>query len=161
MTIEGVPVILEGRFEKAGVEESLERNCHERLAQDLCWICIALVYPPLPQRLSAAYSLDEVSRYLRYKVKVFAVGSQGIREEPWQEGVSFTDLVSVLRQVHQAVVSEDRLAPAVDLLRDGLAAFTTSLGMSADLSALAERLRDAMGLPQATPKKEEIEEDAS
>jgi hypothetical protein len=119
MTIEGVPVILEGCFEKSGFEESLERDCRERLAQDLCWICIALVYPPFPQRLSAAYSLEEVSRYLResrYKVKVFAVGSQGIREEPWQEGVHFTDLVSVLRQVHQAVVSEDRLAPAVDLL---------------------------------------------
>jgi hypothetical protein len=44
ITINGIKVILEGKFEASGIETVLEQQCIERIDEGLCEICIGVIY---------------------------------------------------------------------------------------------------------------------
>jgi len=44
ITINGIKVILEGKFEASGIETVLEKQCIERIDDGLCEICIGVIY---------------------------------------------------------------------------------------------------------------------
>ena len=161
MRVGGIRVILEGKFSGSGVEARLERQCRERLEKGYCPIAVGVVYPALPPRLMPTYSSRELEGYLLsalYRLKVFYLTGEGIGEVGWEEGVSFTGLVDLLRNVHAQVVQDDWVQQAVSIIRQGLDSFASSLeDVGEEPSALADRLRQALALPKEAPEAEKAE----
>lgn len=158
MRVGGVRVILEGKFSTSGVEAALEKQCRERLERGYCPIAVGVVYPALPPRLMPTYSTHEVEEHLlnaRYKLKVFYLTGEGIGEVGWEEGISFTSLIDLLRNVHAQVVQEDWVHQAVSIIEQGLDIFASGLEeVGEEPSALADRVREGLALPREAPEAE-------
>jgi hypothetical protein len=162
MTINGVKVILEGRFQAPGVEASLDDTCQGRIENNLCDLCIAVVYPkPEPAQLSLS-SKDAEGFLLKstYKAKVYTIGSSGIREWDWEGDLDINGLANLIRASYNQVISEDRVTDTVGHLGEALNSFAELvLSSGPEQGALAERARAAMDLPAELPEREAEEEE--
>jgi hypothetical protein len=162
MTINGVRVILEGRFQKAGVEESLDLTCRSRLENALCDISVGVVYPH-PQIASLSPTGKDVEQFLlgaRYSARVFHISAEGIRGNGWEREIELNQLSSLIRSSYSIVVKEDRVSASIQHVREGLDEFAQLIGQASDdPDGLARSLVEVMKLPSGAKEDEEAEDE--
>jgi len=162
LTLNGVRIILEGKFEGPSVLEALERQCRERVEQNLCDVAIGLVYPkPIPKNLSL--TLSDLERFLqdcRYRMKAFWPSPAGIEETPWEQGLTFRQVVERIQSSYRSLVQGDLVGQFAERFRAALDDFHDALAAGRySLRDLAEQVRTAMALPAEAPEQDEADEE--
>ena len=156
--VNGVKVILEGKYRRAGARGELDEKCRERIDEGLCEICISIEYPfTFDSFLSP--TMDDVERLLT-GVGVYAniawIAAEGVKRSGWMKA-GIDDLANLIRGSYTSIVSEDILGQAVKSLSTSLAAATEKVMRIPDVHVLAERVRSAIGLHEVEVEKSETE----
>ncbi len=150
IVVNGVKVILEGKYKRASARKELEEKCKKRIDEGLCEICISVEYPFTPSfRSLFPPTMDDVEKMLLDKgvevniAWISAKGIKGIKTSDWVEA-KIDDLANIVRSSYTSIVSEDILNKAVESL-------ATSLNRAAEImipsiGVLVTRLKNAMGL---------------
>jgi len=158
MVVNGVKVILEGKYRKLGVKEELEAKCKERIDEGLCEICISVEYPQLSFR--ALYpNMDDVERSLlssKVESNVVWISAEGSRESGWMQ-VDVDELATLVRNSYTSIVSEDMLGKAVVSLASALNMVSEKVVQLPNVDVLVTRVKNAMGLQEVKESAEESE----
>ena len=158
MVVNGVKVILEGKYRKLGVKEELEAKCEERIDEGLCEICISVEYPQLSFR--ALYpNMDDVERSLlssKVESNVVWISAEGSRESGWMQ-VDVDELATLVRNSYTSIVSEDMLGKAVVSLASALNMVSEKVVQLPNVDVLVTRVKNAMGLQEVEGSAEESE----
>jgi len=158
MVVNGVKVILEGKYRKLGVKEELEAKCKERIDEGLCEICISVEYPQLSFR--ALYpNMDDVERSLlssKVESNVVWISAEGSRESGWMQ-VDVDELATLVRNSYTSIVSEDMLGKAVVSLASALNMVSEKVVQLPNVDVLVTRVKNAMGLQEVKGSAEESE----
>jgi len=158
MVVNGVKVILEGKYRKLGVKEELEAKCRERIDEGLCEICISVEYPQLS--FGALYpAMDDVEKSLlssKVESNVVWISAEGSRESGWML-VGIDELATLVRNSYTSIVSEDMLGKAVVSLASALNAVAEKVVQLPNVDVLVTRVKNAMGLQEVEGNAEESE----
>lgn len=147
MVVNGVKVILEGKYRRAGARKELEEKCRERIDDGLCEICISAEYPFSFERFLFP-TMDDVKRMLLNKgveTNIAWVSAEGIKTSGWVS-TKIDDLATLVRNSYTSVVSEDILGKAVANLAVSLDVASKKVLQIPTIDVLATRVRGAMGL---------------
>lgn len=176
LTVNGVKVIIEGKFTASGVESVLEKQCIDRIEDGLCEICIGVIYPEM-QFSSLTQTMKEVEATLlrsNLQALVTYVGPTefeqlgldfvesklppGIKKIGWWYEVGINELASLVRSSYTSVVSEDILGKAVESFASALQNAAQKLVASTSPDVLADKISRIMEIPEAPREDEEPEE---
>jgi hypothetical protein len=156
MVVNGVKVILEGKYRQVGVKELLEGKCRERIDEGLCEICISVVYPRL--WISSLYpNMNDVEKSLlgaKVESNVVWIAPEGSRESGWMS-VNIDELATLVRNSYTSVVSEDMLGKAVLSLSRALGFVAEKIVQIPRVEVIVSRVKDAMGLFEVGKSVEE------
>ena len=174
LTVNGVKVIIEGKFAASGIEAILEKQCIERIEDGLCEICIGVIYTKM-QPTSLTTTMKEVESMLlkaKFQALVTYVAPTefeqlsfdyvqspmppGVKKMGWHE-VDINQLADLVRASYTSVVSEDILGKAVESFATALQTAVEKLMTSSPPEVLAAKISATMEIPEAP--REEREED--
>ena len=174
LTVNGVKVIIEGKFASSGIESILEKQCIERIEDGLCEICIGVIYTKM-QPTSLTTTMKEVESMLlkaKFQALVTYVAPTefeqlsfnyvqspmppGVKKMGWHE-VDINRLADLVRASYTSVVSEDILGKAVESFATALQTAVEKLMTSSPPEVLAAKISATMEIPEAP--REEREED--
>jgi len=147
MVVNGVKVILKGKYRRAGARKELEEKCRERIDDGLCEICISVEYPFSFERFLYP-TMDDVKRMLLTKgveTNIAWVSAEGIKTSGWAT-TKIDDLATLVRNSYTSIVSEDILGKAVESLAVSLDTASTKVLQIPTIDVLVTRVRSAMGL---------------
>lgn len=175
LTVNGVKVIIEGKFATSGVESILEKQCIDRIEDGLCEICIGVIYSKM-QFISLTLTMKEVEATLlksKFQALVTYVAPAefeqlsldfiqsklppGLKKIGWYE-VDINQLASLVRSSYTSVVSEDILGKAVESFASALQGAAEKLIASNPPDVLAAKISKIMEIPEAPRENEEPEE---
>ena len=175
LTVNGVKVIIEGKFNGPMVETILEKQCVERIEEGLCEICIGVIYSKM-EFASLTPSMKEVKANLlksKFRALVMFVAPAefeqlsfesmssklppGLRKMGWHD-VDINQLASLVRSSYTSVVSEDILGKAVESFASALQSAAEKLIASNPPDVLATKISKIMEIPEAPREDEEPEE---
>jgi len=159
MVVNGVKVILEGKYSRAGARKDLEAKCKERIDDGLCEICISAEYPFSFEGFLHP-NMDDVEKMLLVKgveAHVSWVSAEGIRTSGWAR-LRIEELANIVRSSYTSIVSEDILGKAVARLAEALNMAAEKALQIPGIEALAVRMRSAMGLLEVEVGKREAED---
>lgn len=173
ITINGIKVILEGKFEASGIEKVLEKQCIERIDNGLCEICIGVIYTNAVYTTLAPTMKDveEKLKDTKFKALVVYLAPSDVQmkfddlQSPLPIGVSKTgwhtvdleELCDLVRASYTAVVSEDMLGKAVDSFATALQQGADKLASTSNPAVLAEQISEIIELPMAANEEPEEE----
>ena len=175
LTVNGIKVIVEGKFAASGIESVLEKQCIERIEDGLCEICIGIVYSKTPLTTLTATMKEVEAKLLKSKFQalvMFVAPTEfeqlsfdymksplppGLKKMGWQE-VDINQLASLLRSSYTSVVSEDILGKAVESFASALQNAAEKLVSSNPPDVLAAKISKIMEIPEAPREDEEPEE---
>jgi len=156
MVVNGVKVILEGKYSRVGVKEELQAKCKERIDEGLCEICVSAVYPQLSFG-SLSPNMADVERVLassRIESNVVWVAAEGSQESGWMS-VGIDDLATLVRNSYTSIVTEDMLGKAVVSLAGTLNIVAARIMQVPNVDTLVKRMKGAMGLFEVSKDDEE------
>jgi len=173
ITINGIKVILEGKFEASGIETTLEKQCIERIDNGLCEICVGVIYTKAIYA-TLAPTMKEVEEKLKdskFKALVVYLAPSDVQmkfddlQSPLPIGVSKTgwhivdleELCELVRASYTAVVSEDMLGKAVNSFAAALQQGADKLVVAGNPAVLAEQISEIMEIPEAASEEPEEE----
>ncbi len=148
--VNGVKVILEGKYKRAGARRELEKKCQQRIDEGLCEICVSVEYPFTFDNFLSP-TMDDVENVLLTRdmdVNVSWLSAEGIKRTGWMN-VGIDELANLIRISYTSIVGEDILGPAVESLKKTIEEATERLLRISNVETLAERVREAMGLHSA------------
>jgi len=148
--VNGVKVILEGKYKRAGARKELEKKCQQRIDEGLCEICVSVEYPFTFDNFLSP-TMDDVENMLLTRdmdVNVSWLSAEGIKRTGWMS-VGIDELANLIRISYTSIVGEDILGPAVESLKKTIEEATERLLRISNVETLAERVREAMGLHSA------------
>lgn len=150
LTLNGVRIIIEGKFQRHSARDALEKQCRDRVDKGLCDVAIAVLYEkPVIQSLSPRP--EQLTAWLEqatYSACAFFTGKSGVEAYPWQKNITLDTLVDLIRNSYQDIVSTDRVSNVVDSLRSALEGFLEDIEDSGQATPeMAERVREALDLP--------------
>lgn len=158
MVVNGVKVILEGKYRQVGVKELLGEKCKERIDEGLCEICISVVYPRL--WVGSLYpTMDDVEKSLlsaKVESNVVWISSEGSRASGWMS-VNIDELATLVRNSYTSIVTEDMLGKAVLSLSKALGMVAEKIVQIPNVEVMVARVKDAMGLFEVGKSVEESE----
>lgn len=175
ITINGIKVILEGKFDQPGAAQILEKQCIERIEDGICEICIGVVYGTLTAKTltPTMKEVKDILKKAKYGANIYNVAPvemeqlsfdsigvsrsipPGIKESGWQQ-VELDDLCSLVSASYTAVVTEDILGKAVTSFSNALQSAYAKLLSTGNAPLLADTMREIMEIPEAT--KDETDE---
>jgi hypothetical protein len=148
--LNGVRIVIEGK--KEGMWKELERQCHERLDNNVCDLCVMVEYVSFdtgkmnPTQLQIKEALQQARfnvGFTSYLDRANLDRWTGRAMEPREyRDVKFDDLLTYLMSAYSEVVSGDIIGPVVDKLQETLNQFATSLASTVNV----DRLKDVMEL---------------
>jgi hypothetical protein len=139
----GIRMVIEGRFNSGRpARDSLLKDAKERVEQGISPVCLAVLYPP---ELRSAESLPQLRRNLEKAILGIRVISENSDGE-WAEG-TVNDVAEALRRSYELLVSEDVVVASVGEIAG---AIETASGLFARTTALNDRFRKALGIPEQT-----------
>jgi len=150
VVLNGVRIVIEGK--KEGMWKELERQCHERLDNNVCDLCVMVEYVSFdtgkmnPTQLQIKEALQQARfnvGFTSYLDRANLDRWTGRAMEPREyRDVKFDDLLTYLMSAYSEVVSGDIIGPVVDKLQETLNQFATSLASTVNV----DRLKDVMEL---------------
>lgn len=172
LTVDGVKVIIEGKFASSGIESILEKQCVERIEDGLCEICIGIIYSKM-QPTTLTVTMKEVDSMLlksRFQALVSYVAPPefeqlgldyvqspvppGLKKMGWHE-VDINQLADLVRASYTSVVSEDILGKAVESFASALQRAVEELMTSGPPEVLAAKISTIMEIPEAPHEEPE------
>jgi hypothetical protein len=172
LTVNGVKVIVEGKFASSGIESILEKQCIERIEDGLCEICIGVIYSKM-QPTTLTVTMKEVESMLlksRFQALVSYVAPPefeqlgldyvqspvppGLKQMGWHE-VDINQLADLVRASYTSVVSEDILGKAVESFASALQRAVEKLMTSSPPEVLAAKISTIMEIPEAPHEEPE------
>ncbi len=172
LTVNGVKVIIEGKFVSSGVDSILEKQCIERIEDGLCEICIGVIYSKM-QPATLTVTMKEVESMLlksKFQALVSYVAQAefeqlsldyvqspmppGLKKMGWHE-VDINQLADLVRASYTSVVSEDILGKAVESFASALQTAVEKLMTSSPLEVLAAKISTIMEIPEAPNEEPE------
>jgi hypothetical protein len=136
----GNRIVLEGKVERQGVEESLDEACRNRVEEAIAAICIGVIYP-MELRDSPWEIIDRALGSSVLKIKVYTA----TREIDWAES-DLNGLAEVLRRGYETLISEDIVENAVTLLSNTI---ESCVGALAAYRGTEGRLREILVVPKS------------
>lgn len=175
LTVNGVKVIIEGKFAAPGIESVLEKQCIDRIEDGLCEICIGVIYSKM-QPTTLTVTMKEVGSML-LRSKFHALVSYvapaefeqlsldyaqspmppGLKKMGWHE-VDINQLADLVRASYTSVVSEDILGKAVESFASALQMAVEKLISSSTPEVLAAKISSIMEIPEAPHEEPEESE---
>lgn len=175
LTVNGVKVIIEGKFASSGIESILEKQCIERIEDGLCEICIGVIYSKM-QPTTLTVTMKEVESMLlksKFQALVSYVAPAefeqlsldyvqspmppGLKKMGWHE-VDINQLADLVRASYTSVVSEDILGKAVESFASALQTAVEKLMTSSSPEVLAAKISTIMEIPEAPHEEPEQDE---
>lgn len=172
LTVNGVKVIIEGKFVSSGIESILEKQCIERIEDGLCEICIGVIYSKM-QPTTLIVTMKEVESMLlksKFQALVSYVAPAefeqlsldyvqspmppGLKKMGWHE-VDINQLADLVRASYTSVVSEDILGKAVESFASALQTAVEKLMTSSPPEVLAAKISTIMEIPEAPHEEPE------
>lgn len=172
LTVNGVKVIIEGKFAAPGIEHILEKQCIDRIEDGLCEICIGIVYSPMPLTNLAVTMKEVEAKLLKSKFQALITYvappeteqltfeftklgiPSGLKKMGWYE-VDINQLASLARSSYTSVVSEDILGKAVESFASALHSAAEKLITSNHPDVLAAQISEIMEIPKAPHEEPE------
>ncbi|RJS88710.1 hypothetical protein CW700_06995 [Candidatus Bathyarchaeota archaeon] len=145
--VNGVKVILEGKYRRSGARRELEEKCRERIDEGLCEICISVEYPFSFEGFLHP-TMEDVERVLLKRgvvANIAWISAEGIKTSGWVSA-KIDDLATLVRSSYTSIVSEDLLGRAVMSLDASLKEATDRVLEIPRIDVLISRLKGAMGL---------------
>lgn len=173
ITVNGIKVILEGKFDQPGIGQILEKQCVERIEDGICEICVGVIYGQMMTKTFAPTmkEVKDILKKAKYQANVYSIAAVdfvqntfdnisrrlplGVKESGWQE-VELDGLCSLVSASYTAVISEDILGKAVESFANALQNAAVQLVSLENTEILAKKMVDIMEIPQA--KSEESNE---
>jgi hypothetical protein len=147
----GIRMVIEGRFNNGPVSrDSLLKDARERVELGISPVCLAVLYPP---ELRSAESVPKLRKNLERTtvgIRVISENSDG----DWMEG-SVDDIVEALRRSYELLVSEDVVVASVGEIGS---AIEHASALFARTSALKNRFRKVLGIPEETNEANGVED---
>jgi len=146
--LNGIRIILEGRFE----EHKLEEDCRRRLEEGLAELSVAVVYPD--ETISwEDWQAEGPKAYLRqavFRVRIFRLSGEntGIHQTPWQN-LRLDELLQHLETAYRALVSENLVERAVARLSEGIARAADALLRRPQPEARAGQIATILQIPHS------------
>jgi hypothetical protein len=133
MVVNGVNVILEGKYDSPSAREILRNQCKQRIDKGLAEVAVGIIYDA--NQISTILIADQKQIRNRLKkmplvVKIWKLGQENESESPDELGwntVTLDELVSIIRDAVHSVASEDVLAKAVEKIENGVDRMTSNL----------------------------------
>lgn len=166
ITVNGIKVIIEGKFDQPGVAQILEKQCVERIGDGICEICVGIIYGTMMTKTFAP-TMKEVKDILKkatYQANIYSVAPVdfmqttfddtskklplGLKESGWQE-VELDGFCSLVSASYTAVISEDILGKAVESFGNALQNASVKLVSLGNTESLAKKMLEIMEIPQA------------
>jgi len=175
LTVNGVKVIIEGKFTAPGIEAPLEKQCIERIEDGLCEICIGVIYSKMQPTTLTATMREVESMLLKAKfralvsyvapaefeqlsfVYVQSPMPPGLKKMGWHD-VDINQLADLVRASYTSVVSEDILGKAVESFASALQTAVEKLMTSSPPEVLAAKISTIMEIPEAPHEEPEESE---
>ena len=131
MRVNGVKVILEGKYDSASAVSQLENQCIKRIERGLAEVSVGMIYDPRQIR-SATHQgqIPEILDKMRLKVKIWWYGQQLELEQASTKGwnaITVDGLAAAIRDAVNNVASEDTLARAVEIIEQGVDKMASNL----------------------------------
>ena len=176
LTVNGVKVIIEGKFDISGVKAILEKQCVDRIEDGLCEICIGIIYSKM-QFNSLTQTMKDVEATLlksKFQALVTYVGPTegeqlsldltqsnlppGVKKIGWWYEIDVNLLADLVRSSYTSVVSEDILGKAVESFASALQRAAERLMTSSPPEVLAAKISTTMEIPEAPHEEPEESE---
>lgn len=172
LTVNGVKIIIEGKFEIQSAEAILEKQCIERIEDGLCEICIGIIYhnwisTSLNPTMKAVKEQLLKTKFRTIIMSVAPIETAqltfdnlstglplGLKKTGWQE-IDLDQLSNLVRSSYTAVVSEDLLGKAVESFASALQEAALKLIASGSPDALASKISEIMEIPEAADDEPE------
>lgn len=171
ITVNGIKVILEGKFESSGIETVLEKQCVERIDDGLCEICIGIIYTKVVYTTLAPTMKEVEEKLKKSKFKalvVYLAPSEvqlkfadmeaqlpiGVSKNGWHT-VDLEELCDLVRASYTTVVSEDMLGKAVNSFATALQNGAGRLVAAGNPVVLAEQISEIMEIPEVANEEPE------
>lgn len=165
LSIYGIKIIVEGKYFQQSVRTLLEEQCHERIDQGLCEICVSIIYPKslFDHLLNPTMTdVEQILRQADLDYNISLISKVGISETGWSSAK--VDLIAnIIRSSYTSVVTEDIVGSAAESLNSTLDNSVSEISLyGIDLNKLGTRIKDAIGLPEdILSQKTEAENDKS
>jgi hypothetical protein len=148
IVLNGVKVILEGKYKRADARRKLEEKCRERINDGLCEICIAVEYPFSFEGFISP-TMDDIERLLLsnglLETNIAWVSPEGIKTSGWIT-TTINDLATLVRNSYTSIVGEDILGKAVNSLSSALDTVTENMLRIPNIDTVTRRVKSAIGL---------------
>lgn len=156
LTVNGVKVIIEGKFENPGAAARLEEQCRERIDDGLCEICVGVQYPPFEKKKLHVTDLDVEDYLLKSRFNAFVawLSSPSIKDSGW-DVMALDQLSDMVASSYNSVVNEDILGGAVQSLKTVLKKATEELVAGGQPEVLAAQIGKVLEIPEAPAEREE------
>lgn len=172
MTVNGIKVIIEGKFESSGIDTILEKQCIERVEEGISEICIGVLYPEItiPVLSPSMKDVETKLKKTKFKALIIYVASPdfeqltldsintncppGLKRIGWNE-VNLNNLADLVRASYTSVIAEDVLGKAVESFANALQSAADKLITSQSPSVLAEQISQVMEIPEVEDEESE------
>ena len=129
MRLNGVKVILEGKFSSSSAYSQLEKQCKQRIERGLSEVAVGVVYDPGKIRTAIHQKkIRDVLSEMPLSVKIWRYGQS--EDSDNQKGwniVTIDGLVTGIRDAVNNVASDDTLAKAVERIVQGVDTMASNL----------------------------------
>jgi hypothetical protein len=153
ITVNGIKLVVEGKFRAPSVEIRLASQCVDRIENGICEIAVSVIYEndAMPQLALTMADLEQLLLNAQFSFNVWYLAVPNVRETGWAVG-NVDSVAQVIRNSYSVVVSEDLVSAAVEILSDALDDALQALTMQTEVGVLAERLRASAALPLGKPE---------
>ncbi len=158
LTVNGVRIIIEGKFEASWAATALEKQCLERIEEGLCEICVGVQYPKFVSETLIPDQKQLEGQLIKAKLQAYVawLSSPQVKDIGWNQ-VSIAQLADLITSSYTTLVTEDILGEAINSLSLALQNAADKLTASVELGLLAEKMGQAMEIPQAADNEAEEE----
>jgi len=146
--INGLRIIIEGRFETSPQVTELKKRCKERVDEGICNIALGVIYP---KELREAKDDDDLVKKIRnsaFRTFVVFITPKGV-EETGLKVDRIDDIAQTLGNLSALVVSNEILKEQIKKVNDAIeetSQIATTSGLFFSSEILIEKLKDVLGI---------------
>jgi len=146
--INGLRIIIEGRFETSPQVRELRKRCKERVEEGICDIALGVIYPKGLREAKDDDDLLKKVKNSRFKTFIVFISSKGAKETGLKID-RIDDIAETLSHLSTLVVSNDILKEQIKKVNDAIgetSQIATITGLFFSSEIIIEKLKDVLGI---------------
>lgn len=146
--VNGLRIIIEGRFETSPLVSELKRKCRERVEDGICDISLGVIYTKELREAKDDDALLKKIRNFKFRTFIVYISPQGVKEMDFKAD-KIEDIAQRLNYLYTLVISNDILKEQIKKVNDTIektSQIATISGLFFRSEVIIQKLKDVLGI---------------